>query len=359
MKKAIHYINQFFAGVGGEDKADHEPEIRDGAVGPGTQLQKHLQDCEITHTLVCGDNYIGVNTDEAVARLLQFLEGKEFDVLLAGPAFRAGRYGFACGTICKAVKEKFGVPVITSMNEENPGVEMFKKDVYIFQGGKIAAKVRQDVKKMGQFANKLLYHATILPADKEGFFPRGIRHQYWLKPPVPAADRVVDMLLKKVNGEPFQTELPIPKADRVPIAPALQDLSQATVALVTSGGIVPVENPDRIQSASATRWGKYDIAQFDKLPSQAYQSDLDVPYKAFKTIHAGYDPAAADADPNVVVPLDAMRKYEKEGKIGKIYDFYYSTVGTGTTQGEAARMGQEIAAELLSAGVQAVILTST
>ncbi len=359
MKKAIHYINQFFAGIGGEDKADHEPEIRDGAVGPGTQLQTHLQDCEISHTIVCGDNYIGVNTEKAVAQLLGFLEGKEFDIFFAGPAFRAGRYGFACGTICKAVKEAFGVPVVSSMNEENPGVEMFKRDVYIFQGGKIAAKVRQDVKTMGLFGNKLLYHAPVLPADQEGFFPRGIRHQYWLNPPVQAADRVVDMLLKKVQGQPFQTELPIPKADRVPIAPAIPDLTKATIALVTSGGIVPVENPDRIQSASATRFGKYSIAQFDKFPSQAHQSELDVPYKAFKTIHAGYDPAAADADPNVVVPLDALRQYEKDGKIGKIYDYYYSTVGTGTTQGEAARMGKEIAADLISDGVQAVILTST
>ena len=60
-----------------------------------------------------------------------------------------------------------------------------------------------------------------------------------------------------------------------------------------------------------------------------------------------------------MVPVDAMRKYEEEGKIGKLYKYFYSTVGTGTTQGEAARMGQEIAEELLEDGVQAVILTST
>ena len=45
----------------------------------------------------------------------------------------------ACGHIGKAVKEKFNVPVITSMNDENPGVEMFRKDIYIFKGGASAA----------------------------------------------------------------------------------------------------------------------------------------------------------------------------------------------------------------------------
>ena len=29
MKNVICYINQFFAGIGGEDKADYEPEIRE------------------------------------------------------------------------------------------------------------------------------------------------------------------------------------------------------------------------------------------------------------------------------------------------------------------------------------------
>lgn len=117
---------------------------------------------------------------------------------------------------------------------------------------------------------------------------------------------------------------------------------------MTSGGIVPIDNPDRIQSASATRWGKYDVTGMERLEGGV-----------FKTIHAGYDPAAADADPNVCVPIDALRSYESEGKIKELYNYFYSTVGTGTTQGEAARMGKEIVAELLAAGVDGVIMTST
>ena len=51
------------------------------------------------------------------------------------------------------------------------------------------------------------------------------------------------MLVKKLNGQPFETELPIPKLDRVPIAPAIKDLSKARIALLNTGGIVPVDNP--------------------------------------------------------------------------------------------------------------------
>lgn len=166
MKKAILYINQFFGQIGGEEKAGIEPEIHEGQIGPAIQLEKELN-AEVTHTIICGDNYIGTNTDAAVATILGMLEDKEFDIFLAGPAFQAGRYTVACGTICKAVKEKFGVPVVTSMNEETPGVDMFKKDMYILKGGNIASKMREDVKAMAKLPTSFLLVSRLAPRMKK------------------------------------------------------------------------------------------------------------------------------------------------------------------------------------------------
>lgn len=345
--KAIHYINQFFGGIGGEDTADFKPELREGVVGPGLALNQALN-AEVTHTIICGDNYMGSNTDEAISEIIGMLKDKEFDIFIAGPAFQAGRYGVACGNICKAVKDTFGVPVITSMNVENPGVEMFKKDMIIFEGGNSAAKMRADVAAMAKYANKVLAGEQTGSADEEGFFARGVRAQVWLESKKTAAERGVEMLLKKLNNEPYQTELIIPEQDLVPIAAPIKDLSKAKIAMVTTGGIVPVDNPDRIQSASATRWGRYDISKMDRLKGGE-----------FKTIHAGFDPAAADEDPNVIMPIDAMKAYLKEGKFGSLHDYFYSTVGTGTTQAEAARMAQEIVEKLKEDNVDGVIMTST
>ena len=327
MKKAIIYINQFFGQIGGEDKADFAPEIREGKVGPALEFAKKL-DAEITYTIICGDNYMGSNTEQAVKEVLEMLEDKEFDIFLAGPAFQAGRYGVACGTICKAVKEKYGVPVITSINEENPGAEMFKKDMYILRGGNIASRMREDVKAMVRLANKILNGEEIGSADEEGY--------------------LVEMLVKKLHGEPFDTELPIPKMDRVPIAPAIKDLKHARIALLNTGGIVPVDNPDHIQSASATRWGRYDIS-----------GDKELKGGEYKTIHAGFDPAAADADPNVITPVDALKELEKEGEFGSLHPYFYTTVGTGTTQAEAQRMAREIIPYLQEDNVDGVIMVST
>jgi glycine reductase len=348
MKKVVVYLNQFFGQIGGEDKADYSPTIHAELIGPAMEYNKQLEGATVTHTIICGDNYMGSNEEEAVATILGYLEDVDFDIFLAGPAFQAGRYGNACGVIAKAVKAKFGAEIYSSMHVENPGVEMFKRDMIIFEGGKSAAAMRKNIKAMTNFVNKVIAGEETKGAEVEGYFPRGVRKQVWREDKLPATERVIDMLLKKLNGEKFVTELPIPKTDKVPVATPIVDLGGAKIAVLNTGGIVPIDNPDRIQSASATRWGKYDVTGMERLEGGV-----------FKTIHAGFDPAAADADPNVIVPIDVLRQYEKEGKFNQLHNYFYTTVGTGTTQAEAARMGQEIVAELIEANVDGVIMVST
>jgi glycine reductase len=76
-------------------------------------------------------------------------------------------------------------------------------------------------------------------------------------------------------------------------------------------------------------------------------------------VHGGYDPTYANADPDRVLPVDAARALEKEGRIGSLYERYFVTVGNGTSVANAARFAGEIAQALKNDGVQAVILTST
>lgn len=351
MKKirAIIYINQFFAQIGGEEMADYQPEIREGAFGPGIGYKALLgDDIEITHTLICGDNYISSHPEQALDVIIKLLEDKDFDIFFAGPAFRAGRYGVGCGTVAKAIKEHFSIPVYTSMNEENPAVEMFRKDIIIFKGGASAASMKKDLARMTGYALKVLRGEEVLWASEEGYFGRDLRHQVFPKNPIPAADRAVDMLLARLNNQEFETELPMVASGIIPPAKPIHDLKKATIALITSGGIVPINNPDKIQSASATRWGKYDIGNVDSLKAGEY-----------KTIHAGFDPTEADKNPNVITPIDALKHVEREGIIEKFYPYFYSTVGTGTTQSEASRMACEIADELEAANINGVIMVST
>ena len=54
-----------------------------------------------------------------------------------------------------------------------------------------------------------------------------------------------------------------------------------------------------------------------------------------------------------------MKEFLAEGKIGALHKYFYSTVGTGTTQGEAKRMAKEIIPHLKEDNVDAVIMVST
>ena len=80
-KRIVHYINQFFAGIGGEEKADIAPEIRKGALGPGLALQKELgDDYEIVATVICGDNYFGSNIEKGVVpEILEMIKKEHTD----------------------------------------------------------------------------------------------------------------------------------------------------------------------------------------------------------------------------------------------------------------------------------------
>ena len=57
--------------------------------------------------------------------------------------------------------------------------------------------------------------------------------------------------------------------------------------------------------------------------------------------------------------MDALRHLEKQGRIGKLFPYFYSTVGNGTSVANAKKYAAEIAQELVNEGVHAVILTST
>ena len=344
--RVIHYINQFFAQIGGEEMAHVAPELRDGAVGPGAALLANWKgEAEIVKTVVCGDSYFAEHEKDAKEQILGWIRAEKPDMFIAGPAFNAGRYGYACATIALAVKEELGIPVLTGMYEENPGADL-KDRILIVATSNSAAGMRKAAPTMANLALKLMKGERLGASCEDGYMPNGVRVNFFEKER--GSRRAVKMLLAKLADRPFTTEYPMPSFDRVAPNPAVKDLSKATIALCTSGGIVPKWNPDHIESSSASHYGEYCIAGVEKLTEATYE-----------TAHGGYDPVYANQDPNRVLPVDVMREFEREGKIGKLHDYFYTTVGNGTSVANAKGFASEYAQKLLKAGVNAVIMTST
>lgn len=345
--RVVHYINQFFAGVGGEEKAHIAPELRTELPPISVQLQGKLgEEFEVVATVVCGDSYFNENLEKVQIELIDMIKGCDPQLFIAGPAFNAGRYGVAAGTITKAVQDELHIPAVTAMYEENPGTDMFRKEVYILETSDSAAGMRKALPKLAKFAAKLAKGEEILSPKEEGYHERGVRVNFFSEKR--GSERAVEMLVKKIKGEEFETEYPMPNFDRVEPNAAVKDLTKAKIALVTSGGIVPKGNPDHIESSSASKYGEYSLEGFNDLTAETHE-----------TAHGGYDPVYANEDSDRVLPVDVMRDFVKEGKIGSLHEKFYTTVGNGTAVASAVGFAKEYAQKLVADGVDAVILTST
>jgi glycine reductase len=206
--------------------------------------------------------------------------------------------------------------------------------------------MRDIVATMAKLGKKLVARQPVgLPAE-EGYISRGLlRDQLGDKT---AATRMIDMLIAKMDGEKFDSEM-LPNAFApVPMPARIKDMSKAKLMVITDGGLVPKGNPDKIEGTAATRWGAYNIAGSDELRSEDYEVS-----------HGGYDTRFVQDDPDRLVPLDALRELEKSGVIGKLHEEFLSTCGRSNPLSNTRRLGREMVEKIKRDGVDAVILTST
>jgi glycine reductase len=267
-------------------------------------------------------------------------------LLIAGPAFDSGRYGMACGKISVVVHDKLGIPALTGVAPENPAAEVYAPYIYVVPTGGTAAKMREAVGPMARLGLKLARGEAIGSPKEEGYLPSGKRRNVFVQQT--GARRGIEMIVKKVRGEPYETELRVPTYDRVPPAQAVTDLKHATIAVGTEGGTVPLGNPDHIESVRATKWEAYPIVGMDTLQAGKYES-----------AHGGYDARFANADPNRMVPVDALRLLEKDGTFGDLHDAFFSTVGCGMPIATGTEIGRAMANRMKQEGIEGIIITAT
>lgn len=344
--RVAHYVNQFFAGIGGEERADVGVSAREGAAGPGRALQTALgASARVVGTVICGDNFIAERPDDAIAAVTAELRGLAPDVVVAGPAFGSGRYGLACGLVCRAARE-IGVPSVTAMHPENPGVIAHRREAIIVPTGESAASMAPALEGIARLALKLGRGETLGPSEVEGYLSQGIR-RVWDRG-TPGYRRALDMLLDKLHGRPFTTEVPFRAPERVTPAVPVVDLGRARIAMVTTGGLVRKGNPDQQVAASAVRYHRHPVAELESLSP-----------KEWEAYHAGYFNHIVNTNPNYILPLSFLRDLERQGRIGKVHEWIYALPGVSTPVAMSARLGKSIAEDLRAGGVEGVLLVAT
>src|SRR5207245_3417890 len=109
-------------------------------LGPGRGLEQQWAGAaHIVATIVGGDNFVATRSAEAEPAIRAALQAHGPDVLVAGPAFNAGRYGLACGVAC-GVAAELGIPHVTAMYPENPGGALHPPDATILPTHPTAAR---------------------------------------------------------------------------------------------------------------------------------------------------------------------------------------------------------------------------
>lgn len=353
MITVVHVVNQFFAGLGGEEKAGLPVAATDGVAGAARGLQLQLAgEGTIVCTISYGDNYFHEHKEQALRAIVDTVRRLQPVLVVAGPAFNSGRYGLSCIEICRGVADTLEISCVTAMDQENPAVGVYREladqRIYCLPTTETAAGMTDALKRMAQFVVRLGRGEKIGPAQREGYLPRGIRRLE--KADRSGAERAIDMLLKKIAGEPFTTEIPMEAWEAVSPAPPLTELGERRLAVVTTSGVVPWGNPDRFKTYRNTHWQKYNIAELKELEPGKWEA-----------VHGGYNVVYMNRNPHYGVPLDALRALEAEGVIGpgKLYPAYYVVPGNQGSPAVMRRIGQEIAADLKKDGVEGVLLVAT
>src|SRR5215831_14334831 len=111
------------------------------------------------------------------------------------------------------------------MSEENPGVDLYRDALYIIDSGTNAARMRDVVTKMANLGRKLVNKSALGLPSEEGYLRRGLLRDQVVEQT--AARRLIDMLVAKIKGEPFESEMLAMSFESVAMPSGIKDLSKA------------------------------------------------------------------------------------------------------------------------------------
>jgi D-proline reductase (dithiol) PrdB len=126
-----------------------------------------------------------------------------------------------------------------------------------------------------------------------------------------------------------------------PWAPLAKPLSDGRLGLIASGGIY-------VSGQVAFHWR--DDTTFREVPT-------DVPTAELRATHFAYDLTDARRDPNVVFPIDTLRRLVAEGVVGSLAPIAYTFMGgIYSARRVAEELAPRLTERLLEARVAAALL---
>ena len=100
----------------------------------------------------------------------------------------------------------------------------------------------------------------------------------------------------------------------IPWTPLKKPLKECKIALISTGGIfLKIDKPFDLKNPRGD-------SSFRRIPHNVKPKDLTISHKY-------YDHKDADRDPNLILPFEVLREFQKEGILGSSNKFHYSFMG--------------------------------
>lgn len=146
--------------------------------------------------------------------------------------------------------------------------------------------------------------------------------------------------------------------DDGPFTVLAKPLTAARMALISSSGhFVTGDDPRPLGIADMTQeMAVAKIMEIIKAPPTLSAIPFDTPPQRLRVRHGGYDIRGAQADHNVVLPIDGLRQLRAEGKIGALTDAAYAFMGVCSQIRLLKQSGPQWVALLQEKEVEALLL---
>ena len=320
--RVVHYLNQFFGGIGGEEQAD---------VGVSASARARWARAALLEKALGDDARIEATLD----RRRQLRQRARADEAVARDRRRArppparrggGRPGVRLRTLRPGVRARVqawpaerGIAAITAMHPENPGASSARReplhrpdrrvdDVHAGRARRRWPRWRGDSGR-GEIARARrggrLHAAGRAPRPRPrapGLSARA-RHaaRQAARPAVPVGGAVRRARARDAGGADRRPR----RAPASPWSPPAGSCARAT--------------PTSQVSANAVRYHRHTVAELESLSP-----------KEWEAYHAGYFNHIVNSNPNYILPLSFLRDLERQGKVGRVHEHIYALPGVST-----------------------------
>jgi D-proline reductase (dithiol) PrdB len=137
---------------------------------------------------------------------------------------------------------------------------------------------------------------------------------------------------------------PLIVSEDIPWTPFNGELSEKTIALITSGGIYLKGSQSPFDTESI-----HGDPSFREIPRSTRQEDIGI-------AHGHFDQSLAEQDINIIFPLQRFIELEKEGIVGKVTDTHYSFSYVNDAVTLVEKTAPEVITRLKAADVDTLFL---